>query len=155
MYYADLSPFAPDPSANYGKVLAIGWLDPAHDFRQGVVARDFVERLTDLLVNPWQPAVSMGRHSCGFCRFTGGPTEFHLENRIGQPSPPMGIANLWLPGEDVLYVAPSLILHYMDAHGYAPPDEFQAAAMACPPMRSVRYMKAILKFGSVANLPIL
>ena len=35
----------------------------------------------------------------------------------------------------------------MDAHGYSPPAEFQQAVMDCPPMRSMDYLKAILKNG--------
>ena len=31
--------------------------------------------------------------------------------------------------------------------GYSPPEEFQAAVMACPPMRSMDYLKALLKNG--------
>lgn len=59
----------------------------------------------------------------------------------------MGVFNLFIPGDGVLYVAPSLILHYMDAHGYGPPKEFQASVMSCPPMRSMDYLKAVLKNG--------
>ncbi len=47
----------------------------------------------------------------------------------------------------ILYVAPSLILHYIDAHGYAPPDQFQRAVMECPPMKSMPYLRALLANG--------
>ena len=55
----------------------------------------------------------------------------------------MGISKLWLPDDGIVYVAPSLILHYIDAHGYSPPVEFREAVIACPPMRSIDYLKAI------------
>jgi hypothetical protein len=32
---------------------------------------------------------------------------------------------------------------YIDSHGYAPPEEFQRAVLACPPMRSVAYLKHV------------
>ena len=35
--------------------------------------------------------------------------------------------------------------HYIDAHEFQPPPEFQRAVMSCPPMRSMEYFKAILK----------
>lgn len=54
---------------------------------------------------------------------------------------------MFIPGDGILYVAPSLILHYLDAHGYQAPVEFQSAVMNCPPMRSMNYLKAILKNG--------
>jgi hypothetical protein len=46
-----------------------------------------------------------------------------------------------------VYVAPSLVVHYIDAHQYAPPDAFQHAVTSCPPMRSMDYFKAIRKHG--------
>jgi hypothetical protein len=73
----------------------------------------------------------MGPHFCDFCRIS----------TVG------GVANLFIPGEGVLYVAPELIVHYVDAHEYAPPIEFQRAVLACPPMRSAAYFKAILANG--------
>lgn len=114
---------------------------------RGEVGEAFVRKLAELLVNPWQPAVAAGRHSCGFCRLTGGPASFRFGNLANSSEVRLGVSNLWLPADAFLFVAPSLILHYMDAHGYAPPDEFQAAVMACPPMRSMDYLKALLKNG--------
>jgi hypothetical protein len=32
----------------------------------------------------------------------------------------------------------------MNAHSYRPPEEFCAAVLACPPMRSMKYLKAML-----------
>jgi hypothetical protein len=47
----------------------------------------------------------------------------------------------------LFYVAPSLVLHYVDAHEYLPPESFQRAVMACPPMRSMEYLRAISRHG--------
>jgi hypothetical protein len=47
----------------------------------------------------------------------------------------------------VLYAAPSLILHYIDAHEYAPPEAFCEAVLACPPMGSEAYLQAIIRNG--------
>jgi hypothetical protein len=59
----------------------------------------------------------------------------------------MGANDLYVPGQGVVFVAPSLIAHYIDAHEYAPPAAFQDAVEACPPMRSVAYLRALLKNG--------
>jgi hypothetical protein len=40
-----------------------------------------------------------------------------------------------------------LIVHYMNAHGYLPPSEFCDAVMACPPMQSMPYLKALRAAG--------
>jgi hypothetical protein len=44
----------------------------------------------------------------------------------------------------VAFVCPELVTHYMNAHGYRPPEEFCRAMLACPPMRSMPYLKALL-----------
>lgn len=46
-----------------------------------------------------------------------------------------------------IYIAPSTVIHYIDAHHYCPPDEFQKAVVNCPEMRSMNYLKAILANG--------
>jgi hypothetical protein len=33
-------------------------------------------------------------------------------------------------GDDRYFAAPNLIIHYIEAHGYAPPDEFLLAVQA-------------------------
>jgi hypothetical protein len=35
--------------------------------------------------------------------------------------------------------------HYIDAHEYCPPEEFQKAVLACPEMKSLAYMQALLE----------
>ena len=62
---------------------------------------------------------------------------------VPMPAVPMGNRNLFLPGAGFLYIAPSLVLHYIDAHQYLPPDEFIKAVLDCPPTRSQEYQKAV------------
>lgn len=145
VFIPDLTPLNLQPFRTSSQLLAVGWLEPGCEIPTGPIDNDFAVKLSELFLDPWEPMHAMGRHSCGFCRLSGGPTTFHLENSAKSAQVAVGAANLWLPGEGVLYVAPSLILHYMDAHEYAPPLKFQAAVVACPPMRSMAYLKAILK----------
>ncbi len=145
-YYADLSPCEYFPFDAQGKLLAVGWLDRECPYPQGEVDDSFVAMLVELLVDPWQPAVAMGRHKCQFCRFSGGPAAFQLD----ATTVTIGVANLFVPASGFIYVAPSLILHYIDAHGYAPPEQFQQAVMRCPPMKSMEYLKALLANGGRA-----
>lgn len=53
----------------------------------------------------------------------------------------MGAMNLFIPGNGVIYASPSLILHYILEHQYAPPLPFQEAVLNCPPMRSTKYFE--------------
>ena len=67
--------------------------------------------------------------------------------RIGDNDIMLGAANVFVPSDEAIYVAPSLVLHYIDAHAYLPPEEFRRAVEACPPMRSIEYLKALRRHG--------
>ena len=54
-------------------------------------------------------------------------------------APARGTFNLFVPALARVYVAPSLVSHYIDAHGYLPPPAFLDAVQQCPPMRSDAY----------------
>jgi hypothetical protein len=139
MYIADLTDWKLPGVADPSNLRAVGWIERGHDYTRGDVAPDLMRALMDLLVDPWQPFVSAGAHRCSLCRFTGGPGEVRVDSTVIR----VGSNNVFIPGREVVYVAPSLIAHYMDAHAYSPPPEFGQAVMACPPMRSAPYLKAL------------
>ncbi len=141
-WYADLSPCDYFGEAD-NQLIAVGWLDKAHPYTQGSVTAEFVAKLLTLLVDPWQPFISPGLHACEFCRISGGLGSLCYNGSWVS----MGVNNLFVPGTGFLYVAPSLIAHYIDAHLYAPPAEFCQAVLQCPPMRSMNYRRAILRNG--------
>jgi hypothetical protein len=62
----------------------------------------FTAKLVELAKKPWEPLHFLGPHHCEFCRIS----------RIE------GIANLFIPAEGFLYVAPSLIVHYAVEKGH-------------------------------------
>jgi hypothetical protein len=41
-----------------------------------------------------------------------------------------GNGEIWVPGDDVIYAAPVLIVHYIEEHGYLPPPQFLKAVAA-------------------------
>lgn len=125
------------------RLIAVGWLDNSHDVPSGQATQAFFEALANLLVNPWQPVAIAGRHACSFCRFTGGPSELS----VGNSKIRVGSTNLFVPTPTCVFVAPSLVLHYIDAHDYAPPEEFKEAVELCPPMHSMPYLKMIRQHG--------
>ena len=130
-YIPDLSPCEYFGAAHSSGLVAVGWLEKGHEFTKADVDAEFTAKLVEIAKDPWQPVHFAGPHACEFCRIS----------KIG------GVANLFVPAEGFLYVAPSLIVHYVDAHEYAPPAAFQRAVVACPRMRSMEYLKAILKNG--------
>ncbi|ELP31522.1 DUF7919 family protein [Rhodopirellula baltica] len=145
-HYADLSPCDYFTSNHEGKLIAVGWLSRGHAYSKGDISAEVFARLHQLLANPWQPCVAMGAHACDFHRFTDGPCQITLDNVTAQ----LGVSNLFVPSGDRLLVAPSLILHYIDAYEYSPPPEFCDAVMACPEMRSMDYLKLVRKTAPAA-----
>ena len=134
-YYLDLSPC--DYFGRWQEVLiAVGWLEQGHAFATGTVSKEFFAQLVGLLIDPWQPAATAGFHQCAFCRNT---TE---RNTIVA-----GTANLFIPARTGVYVAPSLITHYVDAHEYCPPADFQQAVLKCPEMKSLAYLQEMRARG--------
>jgi hypothetical protein len=127
-WFADLSPCDYFGAECAHCLLAVGWLERGRPFPTGPVDPEVYARLVELLKDPWQPAISAGFHRCDLCLYEGETGE----------------RNLFIPAGGVVFVCPELIPHYMNAHGYRPPEEFCQAVLACPAMRSMPYFKALL-----------
>lgn len=129
MWFEDLASLAGDE-----RLVTVGWLARDRPYARGSVDPGVYSKLESLLVDPWQPALSAGFHGCELCLYT--PEK-------------VGSRNLYVPGSSRAFVTPELILHYMNAHGYRPPDEFLEAVVACPPMRSQEYRRALARVGGL------
>jgi hypothetical protein len=112
-------------------LLAVGWLSTETRYAMGDSEPAFFARLVQFAGSPWQPMVFAGFHACELCQFQR----------------PLGTANIFVPHRGSIYVAPELIVHYIAAHRYKPPQVFIDAVMACPEMNSMAYKKAILANG--------
>ncbi|GEN07190.1 hypothetical protein SAMN05443572_104186 [Myxococcus fulvus] len=146
MHVFDLEPISL-PGLESPKLRAVGWIERGFDHPKGDVTPEFMKALVGLLVDPWQPVTYAGIHRCTLCRFSGGPGQLTFEEQRVT----LGVANLYVPGEEgVVYVAPSSVVHYIDAHEYVPPDEFQRAVLSCPPMRSMAYLKRVMGLRTTA-----
>lgn len=130
-YYEDLQPCDYFHLGEDVNLIAVGWLENNHSFSTGQVPQKFYQKLSTLLVDPWAPVICMGPHECTLCQFEGA----------------MGSNNLFLPYKSNIYVAPELILHYINCHCYCPPEVFIAGVMECPETRSMDYKKALLANG--------
>jgi hypothetical protein len=128
MYFPDLTPYEYGRTEPQANVLNVGWLSAAHPVSSGASDERLIaalRRLADSPVNLYR-----GSHLCEFC-----------------PRPPTKLSPGGIPMLDPLpgttgngeiritatngttYVAPVLILHYVVAHGYQPPQEFVDAAI--------------------------
>jgi len=136
MHYDDLTPLSYFGDELAAQLTAVGWLEHGQPYQRGEVAAPVLRKLSELLTKPWAPGYLMGFEECTFCEHERGRAEA------------FGCNNLYVPGDGFLYVMPELARHYITAHGYAPPAEFCAAVLACPPMGSEAYFAAF-----AANAP--
>ncbi len=119
------------PIADGARVRAVGWLSADHEIISGEVAPAVVDALRLLVRAGYCPVAAAGFHTCELC---SGARES---------------ANVLVPSGDVLFVAPAMIVHYIEAHGYRPLDVFVAAVTACPVPPSAAYYDALRPFGGV------
>ena len=118
---------------------AVGWLAGGKPFTTGPLDRRVHDKLEELREGRqharWTWLLGfmfMGRHHGDFC---SGPDAAWCS------------MNLVIPGRGFLFVAPDLILHYMDAHAYQPPAEFCQAVLDCPPVPTTAYLEAVAANG--------
>jgi hypothetical protein len=130
-WFEDMTPLSYFGDYFAGCLTAVGWLERGRPFLTGAEDASIYSQLTELLRDPWQPFNTLGFHTCDLCLYEG----------------PTGTTNLFVPAGDRLFVCPELIVHYMNAHAYRPPEPFCRAVAACPPMRSLPYMQALLEGG--------
>src|SRR5262249_39120956 len=117
-----------------GHVRAIGWLSSKHPFTEGEVPAEFLARLKEF-ARRWPSStgalgwsIFWGLHQCELChRF-------------------MAKGNLGVPSGRLLFVAPEMLSHYVEAHRYRPPDEFIAAVMQSPLPGTIKYWAAVQPF---------
>jgi hypothetical protein len=111
----------------------VGWLEAGQPYDKGSVSAEDVAALERLAVSTWQPVFAMGWHNCSLCGRTDLDEPFvrpiQGQNKL------LGADNMFVPSGDVMYVAPTLVLHYIDAHGYRPPEEFLRAVRTTDPTR--------------------
>lgn len=95
-------------------VRAVGWLNPLFPFDTGDVSPELISKLREHCTNPFQPMRLRGYHDC----------EFKLDESTECKA--TGLKNIWIPSANgCLYVAPEMIVHYIEVHSYRPPEEFE------------------------------
>jgi hypothetical protein len=152
-WFADLSPCDYCGLHQFGDVRAVGWLEREAPFEVGKVDREFFTSLCQSLQRPWCPIGWGGSHACRLCQFTESTEASYFAANVGRfRIRSSGGTVLFVPGNGFLYVTPDSVAHYIDAHHYAPPREFQEAVMKCPPVGSAEYFEALLANGGSRQL---
>lgn len=116
-------------------VRAVGWLNPLFPFDTGDVSPELISKLREHCTNPFQPMRLRGYHDC----------EFKLDESTECKA--TGLKNIWIPSANgYLYVAPEMIVHYIEVHSYRPPEEFVHAVLSAPAQKSPQYWQMMAQF---------
>jgi hypothetical protein len=126
-YVRDGDIFALFGASPADRLVAVGWLEDGMSYPVGVIEPEAVRRLRDLCregVNR-----TRGFHRCTLCgdyELATGP--LIVESESGPF--PVGSAEVRVRSPTgVRYSAPDMIIHYVEAHQYRPPDDFIAAVL--------------------------
>ena len=126
-FYEDLSPY------NYThyceKEINIGWLQKDKEFPVGNIPEGFLERLKWFSEKPF-PVFHSGQHICEFC-----------EDKNASGSCELRIVG----ADDTVYACPELIIHYIEAHNYCPPQQFIDAVINGPRPGQDKYTDAVYR----------
>jgi hypothetical protein len=126
-YFADLTSYVYRPAVcpqllEGVQRICIGWLDGSHPFERGNVPAEVIGRIEELCKSPVRR--TRGWHDCPFC------PEYPATHRLQDGHQmTLGDAEIEVQSKDVIYVSPTLILHYMTVHQYKPPAEFLSAVL--------------------------
>ena len=106
----------------------VGWLDG--EFPQASASKEFIDKLKVYGEQKFIVRRTRGWHSCPYCPAGKKPASSTSEIRV-----------VGEKGE--VYASPFMIIHYMEAHDYCPPQEFWEAVMHGPEPGSEKYKAAI------------
>jgi len=125
-------------------VCAVGWLSANQPFTKGEVHSEFLVRLKEFRDGARQSEAAlgwstfMGIHVCELC-WPGKQHEAPLKTASG-------LHNFGVPSRELLFVAPELVYHYVETHGYRPPDAFISAVRQAPLPGSEEYQTLVKPF---------
>jgi hypothetical protein len=132
-YFPDLTSYSyvsTDPREPWSHLplLNVGWIDAEHTFPTGECPDGLAAALTRLAQSRVQ--LTRGYHYCEMCLHILGD---EANDAIELDLVARGSAEFRVLGHRVVYAAPELIVHYVTAHAYLPPDEFCTAVLTAAP----------------------
>jgi len=140
VFFANLTPYSYDEQGREPQkhVLNVGWLSYEYPYACGDVPVAVTRTLRRLISSPvFIPLIiSLGFHGCELCHSVRAD-EPAGASLLGNPAPPSNVpaplvnGERWVSGtNNVVYVAPVLVVHYIEVHRYLPPHEFIEAVLA-------------------------
>jgi hypothetical protein len=123
--FQDLTPYTYSPTEC--PTLNIGWIGRDADFTRGLVSEVFSRKLLALATRPVN--VMRGVHHCELCGIES--PIIVIDPGLPGRRAILGTGEVRVLREDgILLAAPTLVVHYIDAHGYKPPQDFIDAVIA-------------------------
>lgn len=149
MNYEDMSSYEYKLNFSLSGFYNVGWIDKPGEYDSDR-SKELVEKLVEIL---------LGKDSCKFefnllrgpahaCEICG---EREVKVKLGDKEHFLGCSELMVPDEKngFFYVSPSMIIHYIEKHGYLPPESFcdavHAVDMARPFDAYETYLDALVK----------
>ncbi|MEU4490215.1 hypothetical protein AB0H94_35995 [Streptomyces purpurascens] len=129
-FFDDLSPYAYLPATVPGNVeaLNVGWLDEGKPYAKGSVPDGFLGELS-LLARDATQARTRGWHACPM-RHVGEAVAYPVTYGISGSELCLGGAEIRVVSKTGEWlIAPDLVLHYVAAHSYSPPNDFVDAVL--------------------------
>ncbi|GEM_PF-1768444 len=121
-YFADLTPYSYGPDEGLPGDLNIGWIAAGMPYTHGSPPEGFITALITCAARPVR--LFRGIHTCELCGATD--VHFDLEGREVH----LGNGEIRVTARDgSAWTAPTLVVHYVETHGYLPPPAFIAAVM--------------------------
>lgn len=126
MYYEDMSAYSYTKMKSRASLVNVGWLDFNAPFHTECAPSAFVEKVT--LVTPLLRNPTRGIQGCALCDHE------HIYERIDGQKFLLGMSEVWFPSptSETIYIAPSLLLHYVKRHKYLPPAKVVQDVIALP-----------------------
>ena len=135
-YYKDLTFFQYTQSDwvfenNFPYILLnVGWLDKSQFYMQedfdNTIKKKLLWSIFNYCANPVN--LTIGHHTCNLC-----PNEYGRILNVQKKEKDINLGNgeIFVKGiNNLVYVAPTLIYHYVEIHNYKPPEEFINAVLA-------------------------
>jgi hypothetical protein len=126
------------------RAIGVGW--PMSNVAWAVSSCDvaWTETLVELFSVQWSWAAIAGPVTCPACCLSRGPDWITLFGRRID----LRTRTLLVPGGDVVYFVPAMILHLIDSHSYAPPSQFARAVVECALPGTARYFQQLQRAGA-------
>jgi hypothetical protein len=140
-YFKDLSSYCYSPRYVLPGLKNVGWLEQGHDYDRASPSDDVLSLLWEFCKFP--VAQYRGLHVCDLCQ-SCAPT---MASRSGMQLVLGGGEIRVFSDADTIYAAPNMIYHYVEVHGYKPPDEFVRALRSRYQPGTEEYVEKLKNIG--------